>query len=976
MWNPCDGVAIVTFIIGVGLRFKPNMMDYGRVIYCVNSIYWYLRILNILGVNKYLGECYLIAKLITILIRTLILVETGPLVTMMGKMVKNMIYFVVLLLVVLMSFGVSRQSILNPNEEADWRLVRDVFFQPYFMLYGEVFADDINPPCGENEDQDPCIVGQWITPIAMSMYLLIANILLINLLIAVFNNIFNETNSISHQVWMFQRFTVVMEYQQKPVLPPPLIAFNHFYSLLKYCIRKSKGLKEVRDNGLKLFLEKDDLEKLYDFEEECVEGYFHEQNNILLQSTEERIKNTDERVEVMTQKIEDINVKENLQSISVQNMELRIRKMEESSEQILSHLAVIHRFMSAHISSSENIQGSAGNLNFPVPAVDNRIRTLSENDTATVLGLLPPPRIRKFNRSLTEVRPDTYLFDDGTHFDVQAVLKEPNNISNEELQDLTSILRTRKLSVQSEEPEYHITSPTLSQQDLTSQTEANVENITNSDTIYRRPPTLNVRQETKETSASAESRDTLTPLDMCDDKTIVGDGFEETDNGYEGIRQRVTRRRNSQATRRNSECQNYDINRSQNSLNIISNQMTRRQFSLTQSEPDTDAPNGVPIPKPAVKHGRHLLLQIHAEYTSITDELESMIASPTSSLLDEKPKNINELSNPEFAALIEKKHLKECEDDDYLIMERLLETRCSFDDSDENLDMGFATDYSTRRMLRRETAIELPVTPSKRVEDASQKTQDYHLKNERIPTISRNVSSENNKLSPLSASNQDSPRNSRVINSVSFLNPESEHNQRFYKKSNESLQKNSSSETDYSAHPYRVIKQNSNDTNSSFNIDNSSFTNDLSLDADPNLNQTVVEPAPEERGMPKRAHTMGSTEGRPGFLRKQFSIDVKRLESRPHSENLEFRSTVKTVETSQLFSGLPSKTPSHPRLHMNVLTESSSTSTDDTREDSRKMIPSISTHLIQDEIAKLSSNMKSSTDEETANDEPVNETMC
>lgn len=55
MWNPCDGVAIITFIIGVALRFQPNMMDYGRVIYCLDSIYWYLRILNILGVNKYLG---------------------------------------------------------------------------------------------------------------------------------------------------------------------------------------------------------------------------------------------------------------------------------------------------------------------------------------------------------------------------------------------------------------------------------------------------------------------------------------------------------------------------------------------------------------------------------------------------------------------------------------------------------------------------------------------------------------------------------------------------------------------------------------------------------------------------------------------------------------------------------------------------------------------------------------------------------
>lgn len=73
-----------------------------------------------------------------------------------------------------------------------------------------------------------------------------------------------------------------------------------------------------RDNGLKLFLEKDDMERLYDFEEECVEGYFREQEIVLNQSTEERIKATNDRVENMSQKIEDINVKENLQSATVQ----------------------------------------------------------------------------------------------------------------------------------------------------------------------------------------------------------------------------------------------------------------------------------------------------------------------------------------------------------------------------------------------------------------------------------------------------------------------------------------------------------------------------------------------------------------------------------------------------------------------------------------------------------------------------------
>lgn len=68
------------------------------------------------------------------------------------------------------------------------------------MLYGEVFASDIDPICGIEVNQRKCVTGRWITPIVMTIYLLVANILLINLLIAVFNNIFNEVNDVSHQV--------------------------------------------------------------------------------------------------------------------------------------------------------------------------------------------------------------------------------------------------------------------------------------------------------------------------------------------------------------------------------------------------------------------------------------------------------------------------------------------------------------------------------------------------------------------------------------------------------------------------------------------------------------------------------------------------------------------------------------------------------------------------------------------------------
>lgn len=56
LWNPCDMAAVLFFLIGLFLRFRTSTKDVGRVVYCVNSIYWYLHILNILSVNKYLGK--------------------------------------------------------------------------------------------------------------------------------------------------------------------------------------------------------------------------------------------------------------------------------------------------------------------------------------------------------------------------------------------------------------------------------------------------------------------------------------------------------------------------------------------------------------------------------------------------------------------------------------------------------------------------------------------------------------------------------------------------------------------------------------------------------------------------------------------------------------------------------------------------------------------------------------------------------
>lgn len=75
----------------------------------------------------------------------------------------------------------------------------------------------------------PCLTGRWIPPIVMAIYLLVANILLINLLIAVFNNIFIEVNAISHQVRIAEFYLYVY-----------LLKFSAYASTLLNSISSSK----------------------------------------------------------------------------------------------------------------------------------------------------------------------------------------------------------------------------------------------------------------------------------------------------------------------------------------------------------------------------------------------------------------------------------------------------------------------------------------------------------------------------------------------------------------------------------------------------------------------------------------------------------------------------------------------------------------------------------------------------------------
>ncbi|XP_073908157.1 transient receptor potential cation channel subfamily M member 6 isoform X3 [Castor canadensis] len=316
-WNLMETVAIILFSVGFGLRWGlPPWHTAGRLIYCIDIIFWFSRLMDFFAVNQH----------------------AGPYVTMIAKMAANMFYIVIMMAIILLSFGVARKAILSPQEPPSWSLARDIVFEPYWMMYGEVYASEIDV-CSENPS---CPPGSFLTPFLQAVYLFMQYIIMVNLLIAFFNNVYLDMKAISNKLWKYNRYRYIMTYHEKPWLPPPFILLSHVCLLLRgLCCHQAPDDQEEGDVGLKLYLSKEDLKKLHDFEEQCVEKYFHEKMESVNGSFEERIRVTSERVTEMYFQLKEMNEKVSFIKDSLLSLDSQVGHLQDLSALTVDTLKVL-----------------------------------------------------------------------------------------------------------------------------------------------------------------------------------------------------------------------------------------------------------------------------------------------------------------------------------------------------------------------------------------------------------------------------------------------------------------------------------------------------------------------------------------------------------------------------------------------------------------------------------------------------------
>ncbi|VDI71795.1 Hypothetical predicted protein [Mytilus galloprovincialis] len=209
-WNMLDWTLMYAYTFAMGLKFGDDQkyQDASKILLIVTFILLGIRILNMFSMSEFLG----------------------PKLVMIQKMFKDTFAFMIILLVMMISYNVSFYSLLYPNSELSWSEIEKVMQNGYWMLFGELNLDSdtlTEPDCTFNKtiytsgalSRCPATLGLYVSPYLKALYGLIAVILMLNLLIAIYNDTFQQVHQESEFHWAQLQTDFLEEYSVKTIFP-------------------------------------------------------------------------------------------------------------------------------------------------------------------------------------------------------------------------------------------------------------------------------------------------------------------------------------------------------------------------------------------------------------------------------------------------------------------------------------------------------------------------------------------------------------------------------------------------------------------------------------------------------------------------------------------------------------------------------------------------------------------------------------
>eukprot|EP00058_Branchiostoma_floridae_P019590 XP_002605080.1 hypothetical protein BRAFLDRAFT_124141 [Branchiostoma floridae] len=296
-WNMMDCGLLLMFLLSLVLHVTvaAEGFEVVRVMYCITLGFSFVRLPQLFMVHK----------------------DIGPKVIMIQKMLVDLVFFLVILLVFIFAYGVMRHTLIYPNSQTEWSLLLNVSLIPYWQVYGELFVDEV-------EGTTPS--GNWLVYVLQGLYMLLTNVLLLNLLIAMFSFTFQKIQDNSEQVWRFHRYDLIYEFFDRPWGAPPVIILGHVYRFCRWVARRCAGKPLDTSDDFSLAAGKpldtsddfnrafppDEVSRQQALEKAGAENYLLRNLQLQNEHIDTKFQTTSERLEKVLDDLEDI--KESVQA--------------------------------------------------------------------------------------------------------------------------------------------------------------------------------------------------------------------------------------------------------------------------------------------------------------------------------------------------------------------------------------------------------------------------------------------------------------------------------------------------------------------------------------------------------------------------------------------------------------------------------------------------------------------------------------
>ncbi|KAK3607581.1 hypothetical protein CHS0354_034629 [Potamilus streckersoni] len=189
----------------------------------------------------------------------------------------------------------------------------------------------------------PTVSGKYFVPVLMGLYMLICNILLLNLLVAMFTETFQDQEYRTNLYWNLQLNNLIDEYGNRSFLAPPFTVFEHVYRLIALIVRKRSKCSEREPSAPRKgpflndfpHMSKEERRYLLEWEDDIADNFHYARKQAANDDTDQTVQSTTWQFEQLETQI--VEMQKQQQALTETKFEIIEKQLQWIMDSLIEH---------------------------------------------------------------------------------------------------------------------------------------------------------------------------------------------------------------------------------------------------------------------------------------------------------------------------------------------------------------------------------------------------------------------------------------------------------------------------------------------------------------------------------------------------------------------------------------------------------------------------------------------------------------